>query len=413
MKDTGGKWWGHTGRELSLWTRGREVWSRCAGARPARDTWAWSRKSRTQVGLAWGLTLGHLTSDLGRAGGADPAPPLKGQLPNSKLSPQCLAQANYRAAAKPGYKRVGEPPRHLGELYARAWGPQLVPGPQETGVGQGPSGTLQFTPSYIISQPFNPTQSIKPTAGGRGGEGNPNGASERKAGALFTQLTWEGPPRPEGAAAASGTQATFTPHTCSPHFCTLSGMCVPQTSKPHSHPSPASGTHRNVTPAHILSGGARGHPKPHWHPGRHGMRIHLRAGIQQTPAQTMLTAPRKQTAFHARKGSRQTEGQSLESRNGWGGRGKGVRRAVPHPTHLETYRSCQQPHGTRKQLLGPQGRTQTRPLTQRARAPHSSHDTETWALPARRLLETIHQLPPGPCAPLPAPHPHMLVKEVQ
>lgn len=124
---------------------------------------------------AWDLTGGHLTSDLEWAEGAEPAPPLKGQLPNSWLSPQCLAQANYRAATKPGYKRVGEPPRHLGELYARAWGPQQaspappLPAP-EAGAGQGPSGTLQFTPSYITSQPFNPTQSIKPTAGGRGRE---------------------------------------------------------------------------------------------------------------------------------------------------------------------------------------------------------------------------------------------------
>lgn len=296
----------------------------------------WGRASQRHLGLeqeeqlqaepglgwpAWDLTPGHLTSDLEWAGGAEPAPPLKGQLPNSWLSPQCLAQANYRAAAKPGYKRVGEPPRHLGELYARAWGPQQAsPAPPRGWCWPGTLGHPSVhTQLYNLTtfQPHTVNQAHCWGQGkGEGGEDNPKGASERKAGALFTQLTWEGPPRPEGAAAASGTQATFTPtagrdaDTCSPHFCTLSGMRVPPTSKPHSHPSPASGTHRNVTPANILSGGARGHPKPHWHPGRHGMRIHLRAGIQQTPAQAMLTAPRKQTAFHARKG------QSLESRNG-------------------------------------------------------------------------------------------------
>ena len=71
------------------------------------------------------------------------------------------------------------------------------------------------------------------------GDDNPSGASERKAGPLFTQLKWKGPPWAEGTAQAL--QAQRHPH-----------LCPRPVGRPLTHtPSPLPHTFRRVWSTHF------------------------------------------------------------------------------------------------------------------------------------------------------------------
>ena len=135
--------------------------------------------------------------------------------------------------------------------------------------------TLQFT----TWRPHTVNEIPCSRRGWRRGDDSPDGASERKAGPLFTQLKWKGPP--------PALQAQLHPHLCprpmgrpqthTPHFRTHSGMCAQHTSKSHAHPSQAPSAYRKVTLSNTLGGLKPTHRgrgsralKPRVHPGSHG-----------------------------------------------------------------------------------------------------------------------------------------------
>lgn len=154
------------------------------------------------VPLAWDLTPGSLASDLVRAGGCRYCPSPEGS------APQCLAQANYRAVAKPGYKRVDEPAQGPGRALLK-W-PGVPNWPLR---GWCWPGTLRHISvhTWLYNLTIFQPHTVNQTHCGWGwGEDNPEGASERKAGALFTQLKWKGPQGP-------GEQPRHTGHLHSLH----------------------------------------------------------------------------------------------------------------------------------------------------------------------------------------------------
>lgn len=141
-------------------------------------------------------------------------------------------------------------PRDLGELK---W-PE-VPNLPLRGWCQPGDARASHSPLHTILHTSVHTQShnlttLRPhtvnqvTAQGGGlGDDNPEGASERKAGALFTQLKWKGPHGLEGAAQASQAhrprpprtpQAAALTHTLLRHFHTHSA-CVFNTLQSHTH----------------------------------------------------------------------------------------------------------------------------------------------------------------------------------
>lgn len=143
--------------------------------------------------------------------------------------------------------------------------------------------------------------------GGRGsvytaGQGGSPGASQ-------------GPPPPH----TSGRNADTHSLASSTHI----RLRVQHTSKPHSHPAQARGTHRNVTPPNMRR---RGSQAPHATQGHTGGTP--RAGDPQmtVPDTDQAGKVSKRRFVPGRAAARRT-GQSLESEKGWG------RRAVPrsHP----------------------------------------------------------------------------------
>lgn len=106
---------------------------------------------------------------MGKVGGAESAesaPPPKDGTKFLAFTER-LAQANYRAVPKPGYKRVNEPAQGPGRALLKWPGvPQLAPGRLVLA-----RGTLQFTPSHITSQPSNPGSQSNSLLGGWGAGG--------------------------------------------------------------------------------------------------------------------------------------------------------------------------------------------------------------------------------------------------
>lgn len=190
---------GHTGRVAQSLDEGQGgVALRCgegsrgAGAGLARGILGLGREEPLQAepglaGLAGlGSDLGHLTSEVGRAGGAEPVPPLRGSCQILGFHHQCLAR--LITGLSPGLAIKGG--EHLGELCA----------PQLPLTGCCWPGTLRaHVSSHPVIQPHNlqPHTVHQPLGEGRGAD-SPKGAPERQAGALFTQLMGEGPPGLEG-----------------------------------------------------------------------------------------------------------------------------------------------------------------------------------------------------------------------
>lgn len=187
------------------------------------------------------------------------------------------------------------------------------------------------------------------------GDDSPDGASERKAGPLFTQLKWKGPPR--------ALQAQRHPHLCPTpwadpghtlHTSTHIQACVLNTLPSH---TPV--LHRH--PAHTGRSLCLTHSSPHTGEGlpgsqtAHASRVtrmaHLMTRIRQmTVASTDRSdGPNQTVSVSCREGKQPNRLDQVWSP----GKSRGGSSATFTPSG--THRSCQQPHRTQKQTPGPQG----------------------------------------------------------
>lgn len=201
----------------------------------------------------------------GRAGSCGPSP--GGSGPNSWLSPQRPDQANYRAVAslaikgwmnRPGTREAPSSGLVSPSLPLRGWCWPRPPG--LTSDAHTQFYTLQLTPSHITSQPRDPTQSIKLPAQGRGRGRRPKGASERGAGALFTQLARGAAQAPRKGPPCPTPRAGMLTHTPSPLPHTFG--CVSNTLQSRTHTLHKRGAHTGMS-HHLTRGGeVRRHPTP-------------------------------------------------------------------------------------------------------------------------------------------------------
>lgn len=152
----------------------------------------------------------------GRAGSYGSSP--GGSGPNSWLSPQRLDQANYRAVAKPGYKRVDEPARDPRGSLEWPGVPQPAPERLALAATPGPhiscSHTILHTSAHTQSHNITTLRphTVNQTPCSGRGEGRTTQRGLRGgAGALFTQLKWRGLTRPGGLPRRLA-QATPAPH---------------------------------------------------------------------------------------------------------------------------------------------------------------------------------------------------------